>query len=146
MGSVYDMKILKTVFYCILLMLVTSCSSNSEDLINENVESYLIPSESAELGDAKADKNENITPMPAYDDLPEVTIDTIFFDEIPFRTFEEFMEQNPSDNTPYKCQWEKTEGGKFGEGQEAVNNLYAVSEADFFMGDISKAQKMTDWE
>ena len=36
--------------------------------------------------------------------------------------------------------------GKFGEGQEAVNNLYAVSEADFFMGDISKAQKMTDWE
>ena len=103
------MKKLEIVICCILLVLITSCSSNSENLINENVEPYLIPSESAELGDAKADKNENITPMPAYDGLPEVTIDPIPFDKITFRTFEEFMEQNPPDDTPYKCQWEKTE-------------------------------------
>ena len=103
------MKKLEIVICCILLVLITSCSSNSEDLINEIVNTSPIPSESAELGDAKADKNEYITPMPAYDGLPEVTIDPIPFDKITFRTFEEFMEQNPPDDTPYKCQWEKTE-------------------------------------
>ncbi len=36
--------------------------------------------------------------------------------------------------------------GKFEEGRESVGNLYVVSKEDFFRGDISKAQKMTDWK
>ncbi len=133
------MKKLEILICSICLVFLASCSSESSEKISDESNLPNLSNESVVNLDDEKDRTESSISKSAYDGLPEVTVPEISFDEIPFRTFEEFMKQNPSDDTPYKCQWEKTEdvadvsdeniilwaipgSGDYSTSEEAVNN------------------------
>lgn len=94
------------------MILCVSCSSDGEkEEIETDVKNNIVNNSDLTENVEKNDNDENIpvASQSAYDGLPEVTVPEISFDDIPFRTFEEFMAQDENDDTPYECAWEITE-------------------------------------
>ena len=103
-------KRLINIFSIFILMACVSCSSNDGEEITDSHSDSLNRNtiEEKNVSDKEGD-NISITPTPAYEGLPEVTVPEISYDEIPYRTFEEFMAQDETDDMPYECSWEMTE-------------------------------------
>ena len=133
-------KRLINIFSIFILMACVSCSSNDGEEITDSHSDSLNRNtiEEKNVSDKEGD-NISITPTPAYEGLPEVTVPEISYDEIPYRTFEEFMAQDETDDMPYECSWEMTEdvsdvpkeniilwavlgSGDYSPSEEAVNN------------------------
>ena len=133
-------KRLIIIFSIFFLTACVSCSSNDGEEITDSHSDSLDRNtiEEKDVSDKEVN-NISITPMSAYEGLPEVTVPEISFDEIPYRTFEEFMAQDETDDTPYECSWEMTEdvsdvseeniilwavpgSGDYSPSEEAVNN------------------------
>ena len=105
-----------SILYCIAIMVICISCNSKDGVGNNEITSALENSEitSTPDNDVNIDGNEitnqgDNSLISAYDGLPEVTVPTISFEDSPYRTFDEYMEQNPMDDTPYKCVWEKTE-------------------------------------
>ena len=105
-----------SILYCIAIMVICISCNSKDGVGNNEITPALENSEitSTPDNDVNIDGNEitnqgDNSLISAYDGLPEVTVPTISFEDSPYRTFDEYMEQNPMDDTPYKCVWEKTE-------------------------------------
>ena len=103
-----------SILYCIAIMVICISCNSKDGVGNNEITPALENSEitSTPDNDVNIDGNEitnqgDNSLISAYDGLPEVTIPTISFEDSPYRTFDEYMEQNPMDDTPYKCVWKR---------------------------------------